>query len=58
MSSLISDFNLFLNELIFPFFTAFFNWLNDSLIGKIFIFSILISLFTFLIIGFLSKERN
>lgn len=58
MNELINDFNLFVSSLVFPFFTSFFEWLNNNVIGKIFIFSILISLFIFLIIGFINKRSE
>lgn len=58
MSELINDFNLFVSSLVFPFFASFFEWLNNNVIGKIFIFSILISLFIFLIIGFINKRSE
>lgn len=58
MSTFIEEFNYFLNNLVFPFFTTFMNWLTNSLIGKIFLFLLLMSAFTFLIMGFIKRKED
>lgn len=58
MTTFIEDFNYFLSTLVFPFFNNFFNLILSSVLGKIILFLLLISLFTFLIVGFIHKKGD
>lgn len=48
MQTFINDFGIFFNK-IFECMTSLFNWFTGTVIGEIFIFIIIISLFFFLI---------
>lgn len=48
MTNFMNDFNIFFN-MIFKCLKNIFNWFTGTIIGEIFIFVILISLFFFLI---------